>query len=200
MPLACQKQNPLTDQIRLLLRQIIQQHDGLFRSLPRSLIASCMMSHDIHLLGAINSILDMPRHVGRIDPPLDLRTRLTFKMRYCERCLIDNPNSEWADGRYTAGWEFAGWFLQHYRKGDFQPSDVNEVRQWVTQLFHKSTGDIRICLIRTVLAEIIQTPAIAILFSDWEKLPLLREALRAAREAGSLSKQGKNTRSSGRAL
>ena len=180
MALAIDPINASDHRIRDLLRQLIRQKDGSLLPLPRALIASCMASYDIHLLGAVNSVLDMPQHVGRIRPKLEFRTILAFKMRYCERCLIDNPKSEWADGRYVAGWDFAQWFLRHYHKGALQPSDLMAVRQWLTQFFHKSPVAIRACLTTTILAEIMRERPIRTLFRDWEKRPSLNEAMQTA--------------------
>ena len=180
MAFAIDHTNAPDHRIRDLLRQLIRQRDGTFLPLPRALIASCMLSYDIHLLGAVNSVLDMPQHVGRISPGLEFRSILAFKMRYCERCLTDDPKSEWADGRYTAGWDFAQWFLIHYRKGALQPSNLMAVRQWLTQFFHKSPSQIRICLTSTILAEILRERDIRTLFRDWEKLSSLHEAMQTA--------------------
>ena len=166
--------------IRDLLRQMIRKEQGAFVPLPRALLASCMLSHDIHLLGAINSILDMPDYVGTISPKLEFRHILSFKMRYCERCITDDPKSEWADRRYAAGWDFGRWFLLNYNKKLFQPSDVMTMRQWLAQFYHKSGPDIRACIARTVLAEILRERDVRLLFSDWEKLSELRQALQTA--------------------
>ena len=172
--------SPSDTRIRNLLRQMIRKKDGAFEPLPRSLLASCMLSHDIHLLGAINSVLDMPEHVGTITPKLEFRQILSFKMRYCERCITDDPKSEWADRRYSAGWDFGRWFLAHFNKRLFQPSDLMAMRQWLTQFYLKSPADIRDCIARTLLAEILREREIRIVFSDWEKLPELRNALQTA--------------------
>ena len=166
--------------IRSLLRQMIRKEGDRFAPLPRALLASCMLSHDIHLLGAINSILDMPEHVGTIQPKLEFRHILSFKMRYCERCITDDPKSEWADRRHVAGWEFGRWVLHQFSKKQFQPSDLMALRQWLTQFYHKSPPDIRDCITRTLLAELLRERDIRTAFSDWEKLPLLRQALHTA--------------------
>ncbi len=172
--------SPANDRIRHLLRQMIRNKEGTFAPLPRSLIASCLHSHDIHLLGALNTLLDMPDHVGRISPALEFRSLFTFKMRYCERCITDNPKSEWADERFTAGWDFSKWFLKQFHKKRFQPSDLMLFRQWLTQFFHKSPAPIRQCITQTLLADILREKEIRILLSDWEKLTPLQEAFQAA--------------------
>jgi hypothetical protein len=166
--------------IRSLLRQMIRKEGDGFAPLPRALLAECMHSHDIHLLGAINSILDMPEHVGTIRPKLEFRHILSFKMRYCERCIRDDPKSEWADRRHVAGWEFGRWVLNRFSKKQFQPSDLITLRQWLTQFYHKSPPDIRDCITRTLLADLLRERDIRTVFSDWEKLPLLRQALQTA--------------------
>jgi hypothetical protein len=166
--------------IRTFLRQIIRKEGDGFAPVPRTLLASCMLSHDIHLLGAINSMLEIPDYVGAISPKLEFRQILAFKMRYCERCITDDPKSEWADNRYVAGWDFGRWFLLHYNKKRFQPSDLMAMRQWLTQFYHKSPPDIRACLTRTVLAELLREREMRTLFSDWQKLSELNQALQTA--------------------
>ena len=172
--------NTADQRIRSLLRQLIRQQDGSFLPLPRALIKSCMASYDIHLLGAVNSVLDMPDHVGRISPTLDIRSILTFKMHYCERCLTEDPKSAWADSRYTAGWDFAAWFLNHYHKGSFQTPDLMPIKKWLKTFFLASEPQVRICLIRTILAEILRERKIRLFFEDWEKDPDLHKAMQSA--------------------
>ena len=166
MALAVQTPNIRSDRIHMFLRQIIRQKDGSFVSIDRSLLVACMMSHDIHLLGAVNSILDMPQHLEHISPKLELRDILTFKMRYCERCILDDPNSAWAESRYAAGWGFAQWFLKHYHKKTLLPLDAMIVRQWLIQLLNKSPVPIRSCISRMILAEMFREPEVKKLFNN----------------------------------
>ena len=172
--------NANDQRIRSLLRQLIRSHDGTVLPLPRALIKSCMTSYDIHLLGAVNSVLGMPQHVGRISPKLDIRSILIFKMHYCERCITEDPKSEWADSRYSAGWDFATWILSQYHKSTILNADIMSVEQWLKGVFLKNSSQVRICLTRTILAEILRERKIRLLFEDWEKHPDLQAAIHSA--------------------
>lgn len=170
-----------TDQlIRSILRQMIRSQDGTVVPLPPSLIKLCMASYDIRLLGAMNSVLDMPQNMGRLSPHLDIRSILTFKMHYCERCLTEDPKNEWADSRYTAAWDFASWFLSQYHKSTIVNTDLMLIEQWLKNFFLKSMPQVRICLTRTILAEILRERNIRQLFEDWQKHPDLQRALQSA--------------------
>jgi hypothetical protein len=177
---AIDTQNTTDQRLRSLLRQLIRSQDGTVLPLPPSLIKLCMASYDIRLLGAVNSVLDMPQDFGRVSPKLDIRSILTFKMHYCERCLTEDPKNEWADSRYTAAWDFAYWFLGQYHKSAILNADLMLIEQWLKTFFLKSTPQVQICLTRTILAEILRERKIRHLFEDWEKHPDLQRAMQSA--------------------
>lgn len=71
--------------------------------IPGALFRQWMACEDIEVLGFVYSKLD--DHRFRIEPELSLDEYLRFVRHYYERCLVENPDGEWSDSRYSAGWD-----------------------------------------------------------------------------------------------
>jgi len=70
--------------------------------------------------------------------------------------------------------------LNHYHKGSFQTPDLMPIKKWLKTFFLASDPQVRICLIRTILAEILRERKIRLFFEDWEKDPDLHKAMQSA--------------------
>ena len=58
-------------------------------------------SDDIEVLGFTEALIHDTRF--RIEPPLTPNEYRRFATHYLERCLKEDPESKWADSRYSAG-------------------------------------------------------------------------------------------------
>ena len=78
--------------------------------IPLSDLQRWMESSDIEILGLTHHLLSDRRF--RIEPPISLSKYVEFTKHYCERCLRENPDGEWSDSRYSAGWDLVNIFCQ----------------------------------------------------------------------------------------
>src|SRR6185295_19216793 len=127
--------NALTDLIAVRRR---------LREDPRSLLDRDQVmrwsaSENIELLGALSDLLFDPNESRQIAPNLTLADYLQIELPYLERCLKEDPQSEWADSRWQAGGLLANWMKSIWRDERFRAS-VDSIRDWLAQLY-KSTND-----------------------------------------------------------
>src|SRR5919204_570265 len=79
------------------------------RTVSQAKLDRWINADDIHVLGATYALISNPNHAARVIPPLQLNEVSAFLQRYFSRCLREDPKSEWADSRYTAGWDIVRW-------------------------------------------------------------------------------------------
>ena len=96
----------LLSEVTSELEKLKEQSD---RTVSRAKLERWINADDIHVLGATYALISDPNHVARITPPLQLSEVSAFLQRYFVRCLREDPKSDWADSRYTAGWDIVRW-------------------------------------------------------------------------------------------
>ena len=130
-----------------------------------------MRTDDIESMGAIYALIT--GHFSRIQPPLEFAIYYPFALRYFERCLVENPQSEWAETRYGAGTNIIGWFVWCWRDPRQRTSTVPELKRWLATLYLAGDSEVRTCLIHATLEHLFENPAVAGYFSDWKDHPIL---------------------------
>ena len=118
-------------------------------TVPRDRVLEWMRTDDIESMGAIYSLITA--HFSRIHPPLEFNTYYPFALRYFERCLVENPQSEWAETRYGAGNNIIGWFVWCWRDPVQRPSTAPALKQWLATLYVSGDSEVRTCLIHATL-------------------------------------------------
>jgi hypothetical protein len=165
------------------LKAIIQQHwitpEGAewipkVRTIPRAEIEEWMASSDIELLGYAAAMMDEARM--HIEPSLSTEKFVGFQMRYLERCLRENPNSEWADSAYSAGWTIVRLFIKLWDDKGIPRSHLFDLKAWIARLYKSADTNLRTCLVHATLEHLFERPAIRKYFLDWKTDPLLSEA------------------------
>ena len=91
--------------------------------IPGAAFRQWMASEDIEVLGFVYSMLDDCRLP--VDPPLSLDEYLRFVRHYYERCFLENPDGEWSDSRYSAGWDLVNVLAFQWDNADV-PKSVME--------------------------------------------------------------------------
>ena len=71
-------------------------------AIPAEQVFRWMRSENIEVLGAAFEILHDAQLYTRIVPPLGFDDYREFHLRYYARCLRENPQGDWCDGRYMA--------------------------------------------------------------------------------------------------
>ncbi len=154
--------------------------------IPREKIESWMQSSDIEVLGAVRYLILDKRYFKKIRPPLELKDYQKFLLHYYERCIRENPDGEWSETRYEAGWALVNWFVNLWDDPSVSRRFVEEIKAWMAKLYKDGNEEIRKCLITATLEHLFEKKKIAKYFSDWCEDDILRsgydEALNYSKE------------------
>jgi hypothetical protein len=137
-----------------------------------------LSSTEIEILGAAYSFIMTPRFSSGITPPLTLSDYKDFLLTYYERCFREDPQSEWASSRYSAGWDLANWIHSLWEQG--HKDVVGELKAWLAEVYREGDPSLRECIINATLEHVFSSRAIAKFFQDWSRDPVLEPAYRAA--------------------
>jgi hypothetical protein len=132
-----------------------------------------MGTTDPDAMGALYALLTEPAQAARINPPIDIYEVSAFLRRYFGRCITENPQSEWSDSRYSAGWDLARW-LRHWAKSkDLDAAELEIWTRWLGELYKKGDDAIRLSIETATLEHVLDDSEVARIFRDWLKDPEL---------------------------
>jgi hypothetical protein len=144
--------------------------------IDQSDVVRWMASDDIEALGALFNLLTNAGQSRRIHPPLSFGDYQAFVMRYLDRCFRENPDGEWSDSRYTAGWSLANWFRMLWSDSSVPRSALFELKSWLASLYREADEDLRTCLVNATLEHVFGSKEIARFFADWQEDDVLGKA------------------------
>jgi hypothetical protein len=164
------------------LQEIVSELTGEAGSRPiaRQRVLDWMRTGDIECMGAIHALIT--GHFARIEPPLTFDEYHPFVMTYLQRCLLENPQGEWAGTRYDAGRDVIGWFVWAWRDPGQRTSTVAELKEWLGALYVTGDADLRTCIVQATLEHLFENREVAEYFADWKGHPVLSTAHREAME------------------
>lgn len=139
-------------------------------------------SDDIETLGALYAFLMKSNYAARVQPPLTFRELWSFLARYYERCFREDPNGNWANGRYPAAWDFASWFARQTKTSTVDRTELGRVKDWLGGIYKSADEPLRRCIVDGALEHLFENRDIVKLFSDWKSDPQLAVAYTEARE------------------
>jgi hypothetical protein len=143
-------------------------------SVPLDELHGWMKSEDIEVLGHTYLILNDSRF--HVYPPLSRDEYNIFAMHYFGRCLRENPDGEWSDNRYSAGWDIVRWFVQLWDDAEVSRSLLVEIKQWLERLYREGDETLRKCLVTATVEHLFERKEIRDFFTDWENDPELKAA------------------------
>ena len=135
-----------------------------------------MYGTDIANLGAVHAIISNRERAKAIMPPLSFEEDFKFRLTYYERCFLENPNVEWADRSYPAGWTAASWISKIWKDPQTPKASLQEVKRWLASIYLKGDDRVKECLINATLEHLFEVDALAQFFKDWQDDPALRTA------------------------
>jgi hypothetical protein len=164
------------------LQEITSELTGEFGSRPiaRQRVLDWMQTDDIECMGAIHSVIT--EHYDRVQPALQFDEYHSFVLTYFQRCLLEDPQSEWAATRYGAGHAFIGWFVWAWRRPERRTSTIPELKEWLAALYLAGDADVRTALVQATLEHLFENPEVVEYFSDWREHPVLSTAYDEAME------------------
>jgi hypothetical protein len=141
-----------------------------------------MKADDIEALGALYTYILDPQYSRRIEPPLSLEDYHLFVLQYYTRCFRENPDGEWSDSRYSAGWSLVNWFKGLWKDNSVPRSALADIKDRLSLLYKEGDEELRTCIINATLEHLFENAEIARYFADWRLDPLLSKAYGEASE------------------
>jgi hypothetical protein len=169
---------------------------GVARPVLRSRLMELMGSDDPEVLGIVYSFINSER-AKMVGPPLIFGDYHLFTLRYYERCLREDPDGDWSDSRYSAGWDLVNWFAILWRDNDIPKRSLNEIKDMLARLYTEGDDELRTCIVTATLEHLFEQEPIRKFFDDWKSDPVLALAYSEAiqwREGGGKSPLCKRTR------
>ena len=164
------------------LQEIISELTGESgtRSIPRQRVLDWMGTDDIECMGAIFCLIT--GHFDRIQPPLQFDEYHPFAMAYFQRCLLEDPQGEWADTRYGVGPNIIRWFAWLWRTPNRRTTTVAELKEWLGVRYVAGDSALRTCIVQATLEHLFENREVAEYFADWKEHPVLSTAYTEAME------------------
>jgi hypothetical protein len=145
---------------------------------PLSELQSWMTSDDIEVLGYVDSVIH--EHRFRIEPPLSTDDYVRWVKHYCGRCYRENPDGEWSDSSYSAGWELVRIFIALWDEETVPRSALQELKNWIAEVYKSADERLRTCIVQATLEHLFERKPIRQYFSDWKRDAELAKAYREA--------------------
>ena len=141
-----------------------------------------MNDSDIDVLGAVYGFIMNVKDARRVDPPLLYSDYQKFLLSYYERCFLEDPQSVWADSRYSAGWDFVNWFSHIWEDDSIPRSGVAELKELLARLYREGDEKLRTCIVTATLEHLFEQKSIRKYFEDWRTATVLGTAYQQAME------------------
>jgi hypothetical protein len=139
-----------------------------------------MASDDIEILGFVYSMLGERRL--RVEPGLSLDEYLKFVRNYFRRCFMENPDGEWSDSRYSAGWDLVNVLAFQWDSSEVPRSVIEDWKRWLADIYKRGSNDVRTCIVTATLEHLLERGVFRTFFADWVNDPVLRKAYEEALE------------------
>ena len=151
---------------------------GIKKTTPisKERVKTWMQNQDIQVLGAACHLILDKRYYSRIEPQLTLEDYNGFLMHYYERCFHEDPQGEWSDTRYEAGWALVNWFVHLWNDNSVPRKVLSKIKDWLAKIYKEGNEEIRTCIITATLEHLFEHKDIAKYFSGWKKDSTLKPA------------------------
>lgn len=163
--------------LKEIARQLEASNSANASPIPRANVERWMKSSSINEMGATYALLMEPGAVKRIEPSIPSASVVTFLRRYFERCLKEDPKSDWANSRYSAGWDLARLLLLQARTKTKSRQELAGWISWVANLYKGSDEPVRQAIETSILEHVLAEPFFVKHFGEWRNDPKLRSAL-----------------------
>lgn len=150
--------------------------------IARSKLDEWMKNDDIEVQGAIYNILMDPNLYDCVSEKYDFYEYMDYILKYYSRCINENPNGEWSDSRYTAGWDLASWFKSLWGDKKHGEIAVKRIKHLLRKLYIGGDMEVRECIITAVLEHLFEEGGIKAYFVDWRDDEILQSAYSEAIE------------------
>lgn len=129
-------------------------------------VKAWMNSDDIEVLGVVDTVIHDGRF--RIEPPLSVTDYVLWVKHYYGRCFRENPDGEWSDSSYSAGWHFVGIFINLWDDETVPRQVLLDLKDWVASVYKDGDLRLRECVVNASLEHLFERQPIREYFSDWQ--------------------------------
>lgn len=160
-----------------LLREIARYLDespSSTRTIARDTVLRWAATDDIEELGALYQLIQAPNVA--IEPPLSFADFFDIQLPYLQRCLREDPRSEWAESRHQAAWAFRHWFVWLWRNRIVSVHELTALKDWLRRVYETGDEATRECIVNATLEHLFEDATIAYFFDDWKSAPDTAEA------------------------
>jgi hypothetical protein len=103
----------------------------------------------------------------RIEPPLGVEDYIAWIKRYYGRCFLENPNGEWSDSSYSAGWDLVRVFIRLWDDKTVPRELLEELKAWIGGVYKNGDDRLRTCIVNASLEHSFERKPIRKYFADW---------------------------------
>jgi hypothetical protein len=139
-------------------------------------IREWMGDPNLDVQGAVCDFITAPGRAARIVPALTFEDYWAFLPRYLERCIIENPDSEWAHSRWAACHKLLWWFGALWDDPSINMSPIRGFKELLERLYLHGEENIRLALVQGTLEHLFENSSVREFFADWKSHPELRRA------------------------
>jgi hypothetical protein len=147
---------------------------------PRANVLEWSKASDLDALGALYSYMMNPSYSKRIAPPLSLDDYIEFVQKYLGRCFVEDRETDWADGRYSAGWSLARWLVILAQEGGPGREAIHRLSRWLSEIYKQGDSSVRRAIVDAALEHAFENPDVRRSFESWNSDPELAVAFSEA--------------------
>lgn len=151
-------------------------------TIPKGDVLEWMQSPDLEVQGAVFYLIVTETYSLFIRPSLSIIDCHRFVLDYLERCFRESPNGKWAHPRDAAGYAFVTWFQFLWYSDEVELDVMNELKEFLENLYVIGDEDLRECIAEVVLATLFEDEQIKDFFEDWLDDAALEMAYKRALE------------------
>lgn len=160
-----------------VFRQFSQQP-----AIGREEVRRFLADSDLEILGVMYELLTDVAVVSRITPRLRRNEMHEFLRLYFGRCIVEAPNSDWADSRFTACWDAAGLIASGW--SDFSVVERNHWVAWIESLLLSGESRVIEALETGLLEHVAGVEGVAKTCAHWRSDPRLKSVYERCFERG----------------
>jgi hypothetical protein len=160
---------------------IVRDHDGWIpktETIALQQLLDSMKCEDIEVLGFLDGLLHDGRF--RVEPALSSAQYVDWIKHYYERCFRENPDGEWSESSYSAGWALVRVFIHLWDDETVPRELLNDLKAWLADTYKQGDSCLRTCIVNASLEHMFERKLIRKYFSDWQKDPILAVAFSEA--------------------
>lgn len=151
-------------------------------TIQKATILQWMSDKDMEVAGAVYHLLTDAKHYPRIEPPFSFAEFLKVFLSYGERCILEDPQGEWADSRWTWAYDLVNCFDQWWEDETIPREALADIKNWLARVYRNGDDAIRTCVVQGTLEHLLEDENIRQFFTDWNEDPTLRKAYAEAME------------------